>query len=119
MVSSLNRFGAFPRQYHLELAMRCFGFIKQTPKYQIAINSRPLQYSRLVPNYEKLRPNFLQDYPHASDELDPGFPLVFGHIMKTAILVDSDHAHDLKIRRSLTGLLGFVGSTPVIWKSTR
>ena len=31
-VSSLNHFGACPRQYHLELAVRCFGFIKQTPK---------------------------------------------------------------------------------------
>ena len=37
--------------------------------------------------------------------------------METAILVDSDHAHDLKTRRSVTGLLAFVGSTPVMWMS--
>ena len=34
-------------------------------------------------------------------------------------MVDSDHAHDQKTRRSLTGLLAFVGSTPVIWLSKR
>ena len=39
--------------------------------------------------------------------------------MKTATLVDSDHAHDLKTRRSITGLLSFVGSTPVMWLSKR
>ena len=39
--------------------------------------------------------------------------------METAILVDSDHAHDLKTRRSVTGLLAFVGSTPVMWMSKR
>lgn len=77
VVSSLNRFGACPRQYHLELAVRCFGYIKTTPHYQIAIDSRPLQFSRPAPDYKKLRPDFIKDYPHATEELDPSFPLVF------------------------------------------
>ena len=34
-------------------------------------------------------------------------------------MVDSDHAHDKKTRRSLTGLIVYVGSTPVTWKSKR
>ena len=34
-------------------------------------------------------------------------------------MVDSDHAHDQVTRRSLTGIIAFVGSTPVIWKSKR
>jgi hypothetical protein len=32
-------------------------------------------------------------------------------------MVDSDHAHDRKTRRSLTGWIAFVGSTPVAWQS--
>ena len=28
VVSSPNRFGAYPRQYHLDLTIRCFGYIK-------------------------------------------------------------------------------------------
>ena len=66
-----------------------------------------------------MRPDFLKDYPDAKEELDPGFPKSFGPILETTILVDSDHAHDQKTRRSLTGLIAFVGSTPVIWMSKR
>ena len=34
-------------------------------------------------------------------------------------MVDSDHVHDQKKHRSLTELITFVGSTPVIWMSKR
>jgi hypothetical protein len=39
--------------------------------------------------------------------------------METTILVDYDHAHYLATRRSITGLIGYVGSTPVTWISKR
>lgn len=45
------------------------------------------------------------------------FPKAFGALLETMIFVDSDHAHNLVTRRSLTGLLAFVGSTPVSWFS--
>ena len=32
---------------------------------------------------------------------------------------DADHAHDIDTRRSITGAIAFVGSTPVIWNSRR
>ena len=35
------------------------------------------------------------------------------------IFCDSDLVHDLVTGRSITGILAFVGSTPVYWKSTR
>ena len=38
---------------------------------------------------------------------------------KQHFMVDSDHTNDLKPRRSLTGVLDYVGSTLVIWKSKR
>ena len=119
LVSSLNRFGAAPREYHLDLAVRAFGYIKTTKHYQIAIDSRPMVINRTTPSYEKLIPDFVKDYPETSEELDPGFPKVFGPRLQTSILVDSDHAHDLKTRRSLSGLLAFVGSTPVMWFAKR
>ena len=119
LVSCLNRFGACPREAHLDLAVRSFGYIKTTLHKQIAIDSRPMDFNRAQPDFEKLRPDFLKDYPDAKEEMDPGFPKSFGPVLQTTILVDSDHAHDLKTRRSLTGLTGFVGSTPVIWLSKR
>ena len=118
-MSSLNRFGACPREFHLDLAVRAFGYLKQVPDPKIGIDYRPMKFNRTSPKFEKLRPDFLEDYPDAKEELDPSFPKSFGPVMETTIMVDSDHAHDQKTRRSLTGLLAFVGSTPVVWMSKR
>ena len=93
--------------------------MKSVPNPQIAIDHRPLQFKRTNPNYEAIRPDFLKDYSDAQEEMDPKFPRPFGPIMETTFMVDSDHAHDSKTRRSLTGVLGYVGSTLVIWKSKR
>ena len=39
--------------------------------------------------------------------------------MDSTFLVDSDHAHGLVTRRSLTGWIGYVGSSPVCWGNKR
>jgi hypothetical protein len=78
-----------------------------------------MEYERHETQYEFLIPDFLQDYPDAKEEIYPGFIPPYGQILETTILVDSDHAHDQKTRRSLTGLIVFVGSTPVYWISKR
>ena len=51
------------------------------------------------------------DYPKAKEEKDPGFSLAFNTVMDATILIDSDHEHDQKIRRSLTSYIALVGST--------
>ena len=119
VVSSLNRFGSCPREYHLDLAIHVFGYIKTTINKHIAIDSQPLQYDRTTSNFVQLIPDFLDDYPDAKEEMDPNFPKAFGPVLETAILIDADHAHDLNTRRSTTGLLAYVGSTPVIRISRR
>ena len=60
-------------------------------------------FTRTKPEFSKLIPDFKLDYPDAKEEEDPGFPLAFGPVIETTILVDSDHGHDQKTRRSLTG----------------
>ena len=60
-------------------------------------------------------PYFIQDYPDAIEDLDSSFIHIFGPLLQTTILADADHVHDLSTRNSSTGLLGFVGSTPVFW----
>ena len=39
--------------------------------------------------------------------------------MQSTILCDADHAHDKRTRRSITGLLVYIGQTPVSWSSRR
>ena len=58
-------------------------------------------------------------YPDAKEELDPKLPMAFGRELMITLLCYSDHAHDRRTRRSITGMLAFVGSTPVYWASKR
>ena len=69
---------------------------KQHPSPEIAINSRPLDYRCIDPDYQILLPDFLADYPHAIEEMDPSFPDPFGPVLQASILVDSDHGRDKK-----------------------
>ena len=78
-----------------------------------------MELEQSEPNFNLLIPNFLEDYPGATEEINPGFPHPYGPILETTILFDSDNAHDQKKRRSLTGLIIFVGSNPVMWPSKR
>ena len=40
VVSSSKYFGSCPREGHLDLAVRCFGYVKTTQDKQIVIDSR-------------------------------------------------------------------------------
>ena len=93
--------------------------MKQVPDHQIYIDHRPLQFNRTTPEFKKLIPDFLKDYPDVKEEVDPSFPLVFGPVLETTILVDSDHGHDKKTCHSLTGWISFAGPTPVACQSKR
>jgi len=60
-----------------------------------------------------------QQYPDAAEEIDPALPTPKGVALSTAVYFDSDHAHDKVTRRSVTGVISYVGSTPVDWFSKR
>ncbi len=121
-VSCLNRFNSCPRKRHLEMLIHVYGYIKTFPSRKILVDSRPLQYERVVDKDKitKFIPDFLRDYPDAKEEIDGKFPIAFGDKeLPITIFVDSDHAHDRKTRRSISGLIAFIGSTPVNWFSKR
>ena len=102
--TSLNWFLACPREYHLDLALQIFGYLKQTPSPVICIDSSPLEYE-IISAYNLLIPNFLQDYPNACEKLDQNLPQGFRPVLETIIMVDSDHPHNLKICYFLPGLI--------------
>lgn len=119
--SSLSRFSTAPRLGHLELALYMFGYLKKFPNRRIVMDSRPLQIdSELLK--DSFHPDFLEDYPEAAadgEEIPQDIPAPRGSEMDTAIFHDTDHAHDQVTRRSITGIIVFVGSTPVLWPSKR
>ena len=99
------------------LTMLCFGYLKYFPNKKIAIDSKPIDLAAL-PNIEQLQPDFLDKYRDAKEDLD-NLPPAYGRKLQITVLCDSDHAHDKSTRRSITGIIVFVGSTPVLWLSKR
>ena len=52
-------------------------------------------------------------YPGAREELGSKFPKLMVNKLKITVFVDTDHTHDKVSRRSITGIVIFVGGTPV------
>lgn len=117
-VSSLSRFSANPRQGHLVLALHLFGYLKKYTSRSLVMNSFPLDVAEEL-QQESFHPDFLDDYPDATEEIGNNYPQPYGRSLQTSVFFDADHAHDHKTRRSISGLIIFVGSTPVSWSSKR
>ena len=118
-VSSLSRFSAAPRERHLELALYLFGYLKQYPNRRLVLDSRPLLTVDEALKTDSFHPDFLEDYPDAKEDVDPDLPTAYGVELESSIFFDADHAHDKVTRHSITGLIVFVGCTPVLWMSRR
>lgn len=119
-VSSLSRFVATPRKGHLKRALYVFGYLKKYMNRSIRIDSEdPI----LVHNGAEETLNidftekFKEQYPDAEESLDTSLPKPLFKELAITTYVDSDHPHDQVSRRSITGLVVFVGQTPVFYMS--
>ena len=113
----MSRFGTCPRQTHLELILYTFGYFKKFLTKSIVINSRSIKRSKKL---KKNITDFVKKYVYVSQEkIDPILSIPIGPLLEISGYFDSDHGHDQKTRRSITGFLGYVGSTPVTWFSKR
>jgi hypothetical protein len=92
-ISSLSRFFAAPRQGHLELARKIFGYLRKYPRRGYMINPAP---PVMDAPYDEI--HFKQDfggqYHYFLDDLDPRFPEPLLEELEVNIFCNSDHAHD-------------------------
>ncbi len=117
-VSLLSRFSAAPRENHLTLTLHLFGYVKKkNPTKRIVLDSRPLLMDDGLRS-DSFHPDFLRDKPGATEDVASDFPTAYGTELET-VFFDADHAHDHITRCSISGLIMFVGSTPIIWQSKR
>ena len=115
---SLSRFSACPRKGHLERVLKVFGYLKRRPNRRIVVDSRSPDFSGFEEDFSKDYASILgEDYPEASEEVDSNLPKPLVDELDITVFVDSDHAHDKITRRSVTGLIIFVGRTPVFFMS--
>ena len=107
-----------PRQGHLEGMIRVFGPLKKWSKGAIIIDPECPDHSQFdVADCETLK----EFYPDV-EELAPSNDektLLLGKKVRITIHKDSDHAHDVVTRRSVTGVPLLVDNTPVRWTSKR
>ena len=117
-VSSLSRYAVAPREGHLSLARKIFGYLRKYPKRGYVVNPKP---PTIDIEYEVIetKTDFGNQYHYFKEELDPRFPPPLLMELDINIFVDADHAHDKVTGRSITGILAFVGSTPTVWSSKR
>ena len=52
---------------------------------------------------------WLEKYPDAAEEIDEGLPEPRGNPISSTVYFDSDHTHDQVTRRSVSGIIVFVG----------
>ena len=112
-VSTLSRFSANPRQDHPTLALHVMGYMKKYLNRRIVIDSNPMKIDDDL-RKGNFDPDFLDDYKDSEKDLDPNLLKLFGRELETTMFFDADHAHDIATRRSITGLIAFVGSAPVV-----
>ena len=118
--SSLSRFSASPRQGHPERVLQVWGFLKKRPNRRFVVDSRdPI----LRGGETALAVNFTKElgelYPDAAEEVDPNLPQPLIDEISISTFVDSDHGHNKVTQRSITGLIIFLGRTPVFYLSKR
>ena len=117
-VNAFSRFSMAPRQGHLTGIIRVFGYLKKMPKGSIMIDPKYPDHSQFdVADYDQWK----EFYPDV-EEMIPGpdeKPPPLGPKVRITVYKDSDHAHDVLTRRSVTGVLLFLNNTPVRWISKR
>ena len=115
-VSSLSRFGAKPREGHLQRAIKILGYLKKYPKKGFYIDPRePI----LNTEYEELVPDFGNQYADFIEDVDDKLPKPLMNELPVTIFVDSNHGHDKVTGKSITGLIVFVGRTPIFYQAKR
>lgn len=120
---SLSRFSAAPRKNHLKEAERMFKYLNQYPERWIKIDPAKHETMKEAKLDDPFKVEDVKSwkrlYKDATEELDPKFPKPIMAKLSTAVYFDSNWAHDKKTRRSVTGIIAFIGNTPVSWSSKR
>lgn len=117
-ISSLSRFSSAPRQGHLELAQKVFGYLKKFPRKGYVVNADPPKLDQVYEDVE-VKCDFGNQYTYFKEDMDPRFPDPIMKELDINIFVDADHCHDKTTGRSITGYLGLIGSTPSVWGAKR
>ena len=102
---------------HLKAMMKVFGYLRTRPKGRILIDNKDPEIIQKATFSENQ--NWIEFYPDAQEDIPPDMPEARGNEAKLICFADSDHARNKVTRRSVTGILLMINSTPITWVSKR
>jgi hypothetical protein len=115
-ISQFSRYNMAPREGHLKAMLRVFGYLKNHLRAKIIFDTNPLD----IGDAEFLdEGDWSEMYPDSKEELPPDMPNPKMKPVDITIYYDASFADDLITRKSTTGLILFLNSTPVKWLSKR
>ena len=110
-INQLSRFTQAPREGHVEDALRVFGFLQKWQNRGVATAGKPtVAFWDEIDSRKVMYPGSMKDYyPDSTfeDLKDPPEPM--GDSVEVNIFVDASHADDKLDRKSVTGILVYVG----------
>jgi hypothetical protein len=98
---------------------RVFGYLKHNADGRISIDPSHMRRIDGEQDGERIQHSWTEFYPDAKEEIPYDQPTPLGNEATTLVYVDADHAHDQVTRRSVTGILMFMNSMPILWYCKR
>lgn len=114
-VSSLLHFSNIPCERHLKLVKHLMGYICKHPNCGYVINPKSPKID-IEHQTVEVKQDFDYQYSYFWEELDPRFLEALLEEWDINFFVNTDHTHDKSIQRSVTGIMRFIGSMPIVWK---
>ena len=110
--NTLARYSAAPREDHLTAALRVVRYLKHYLKEKILIDPRAFETPQCtmmseIADWCQMYSNAEEDIPHNASE-----PLM--KVIVLTVFVNADHASDVVTRHSVTGILMFFQSEPLM-----
>ena len=116
-VSMMSSHLALPREGHLEQVLHIFGYLKKYHNTEMVFDpSDPVIDEGLFECQDCASSEFGSDLKEVIPENIPT-PRGMGFTMNA--YVDADHAADTTTRRSRTGFLVYLNSSPIYWMSKK
>eukprot|EP00979_Chaetoceros_neogracilis_P009185 scaffold2090_cov151-Chaetoceros_neogracile.AAC.2 len=108
----LSRYNMAPREGHTAAMKKLFGYLKSHLKGKITFDTREMK----IPHAKYVEPSsWSQTYGDVKEELPPDAPEPKMKPIDITVYFDASFACDLITRRSVTGVIVFLGSTPLRW----
>ena len=114
-VSTMAKYAQAPRQGHLKVLLRIFGYLKHYMRGKITIETSKEEKD----DAKEVKHNWQDMYPGVREEIPYNCPTSLGKSVTTKVLFDASHAHDIDTRKSVTGVLLYVNGTLMKWYCKR